>query len=229
MKFAILSLIAAASISSSYGIVSTYTSKAAFDGATAGFSDLSVNFDNHAAGTTISDGGSIDGVTFSFPVLAGIGLNLTIDNAYTTTSPNNYLATDDPDGLFQDGDDFSLSFGPVNAIGLYFITPEFLIDDDILLTVGNTTVNVSEFQIDSVLSDDSNVYFLGLVDTVNSFSSADIVTSNGGNGYFTYTVDDLTLRSSQSQNNPVSDSGNTALALLGAVSLITLARRQIRR
>ncbi|MCG8648517.1 MAG: hypothetical protein MI861_01715, partial [Pirellulales bacterium] len=122
-----------------------------------------LDFDTLTAGDLIADGGTVQGITFSYPNLAGFGVSLEVRDDFDTTSPPNYLGTDDG-GLFQGGDAFSLDFAASNAIGLTFLTSDVLMFDDLQLTAGGTTVGLDPTAIQQTLPDGTNTYFLGIID-----------------------------------------------------------------
>ena len=115
-----------------------------------------------------------------------------VSDAFDTTSPPNYLGTDDA-GVFQDGDDFDLSFVPVNAIGMFFITADEMFDDDITLSAAGTSVGLSVADAGSDVGDGGIPYFLGIIDDTNPFTTASITTIGGG--FFLYNVDDIVTTS----------------------------------
>lgn len=177
----------------------TFTDLASFTAAISGAtSGSAVNFDAATAGDLIADGGSLDGITFSSPSVTGAGFSLEVRNDFNTTSPDNYLGTNDG-GVLQDGDDLNLGFGASNAIGLFFITADVtqLIGDDVQLSAGGMTVGLDLAQAAVDLADGGFAYFLGIVDAGGSFSSASVTTSHddlqNGNGFFLWNADDITL------------------------------------
>lgn len=162
----------------------TYTDQAAFMAALPGPANI-LDFDSLFAGTTIADGGTVDGITFNYDFGGG---QMQVSDAFDTTSPPNYLGTDDA-GVFQDGDDFDLSFVPVNAIGMFFITADEMFDDDITLSAAGTSVGLSVADAGSDVGDGGIPYFLGIIDDTNPFTTASITTIGGG--FFLYNVDDI--------------------------------------
>ena len=179
------SVLLAASVSAG---VTTYTDQSAFTSALpAGATLTGTDFDSLTAGTTILDGDTVDGITFNYTFT---GATMKVSTGYLTTSMPNFLGTNDVD-IFQDGDDFMLGFAPQNAIGMYFITADTMADDDISLTFGSTTVSLVAADIQEILLDGSKVYFLGIINTGNTFSAALVTTVAGG--LFLYNVDDIVL------------------------------------
>jgi hypothetical protein len=174
----------------------TFTDQAAFLAALPGAANT-LDFDSQAAGTLIPSGSTIDGVTFNYD-FGGVSLAVTDGAQYggggpfNTTSGTNFLGTNDADVL-QDGDEFSLSFAPVNAIGMNFITAALadpMMDDDIILSAGGTSVGLNSLAAGTDLGDGGIPFFLGIINTSATFTTADI--SNIGGGYFLYNVDDIT-------------------------------------
>lgn len=167
-----------------------YTDRSQFDAAVAGLrcvATTTLNFDGLAAGTLIASGTSVGGITFNYNFG---GASLQVSDPYPTTSPPNFLGTDDA-GVLQDGDDISLGFGAINAIGLYVMSLDGLFDDDFRLTAGGATVSLSIADLQQTLSDGTGVYFLGLVDATAAFTSSSLRTSQNGTGFFLWNADDI--------------------------------------
>ena len=160
-----------------------------------------------------------------------------VSKAFATTSGLRFLGTDDGD-LFQSGDNFTLTFAASNAIGMYFITHDTLLDEDIQLTRGGGAVNLLAADIQQTLNDGSSVYFLGLVavrplaapahaldaaleegvervlhDSASTFSSADVTSFCCG--AFLFNVDDIVRAGPQSIPEP----GTLTLVALGLAGL----------
>lgn len=160
------------------------------------------DFDGIAAGTLISEGDTIDGLTFSNISLQGTE-SLMISNADPTfnRSPPNSLGTNDngDDQQMENPDGFTLSFPNSSAFGLWFLTStpaggSGIQDDDFMLTVlgttqGNNIANVEE--IDTGFTDLSYGYFIGFIDTMKTFNSAAISSYAGGTGNFQFRIDDI--------------------------------------
>lgn len=170
----------------------SYTSYGAFDAATSGWNRDVLDFDNMTSGDIINSGDTIGGITFTYDFG---GVNMMVSDIWDTTSPDNFLGTDDGD-LFQGGDGFDLSFGPVNAIGMYFISAEepgvSIINDDISLSTVGGSIGLDS-TVYETLGDGSYAFFLGIIDLDNAFTSASITTYTDEFGpYFFYNVDDIT-------------------------------------
>ena len=162
----------------------TFTDEAAFLSALPGPAST-LDFDSLSAGTVIASGRSVGGITFTYDFG---GVQMLATDVFDTTSAPNFLGTDDGD-LFQDGDDLRLGFARVQAIGVFFITADELFDDDVTLTAAGATASLVAADVQQTLLDGSQVFFLGIVDDTNSFTSAGVGTIGGG--FFVYNVDDV--------------------------------------
>jgi len=144
-----------------------------------------LDFDRMPAGLTIEDAGSAGDITFEYDF---DGLPMKVAQLYATTSAPNFLGTGDG-GMFHDGDNFTLSFSPGSAIGLFFISADPLLDGDISVTAGRVTATLVAEDIHATLTDGSRVYFLGIVDDQAALTSASVEALAGG--FFLYNVDDI--------------------------------------
>jgi len=202
--------------------VSLFTDRAAFTAALPGPAQT-LDFDSMSAGDIIGNGNAVNGITFTYDVLAGFDVSLmVVSDIYETSSAPNFLGTDDG-YVLQGGDAFDLSFvAPINAIGLSFITNDDMLDGDIILTVGENSAYLLGAAVQSTLADGSKVFFLGIIDTASAFLSASITSRNGGE--FLYNVDDIT-RSAVAVPAPSS----CVLLLSLSVAGIAVATRRRRR
>jgi len=166
----------------------TFTDQASFLGALPGAANT-LDFESLTAGDTIGNGDTVEGITFNYDVLESFGVQMQVSDAFLTTSGSNFLGTDDAD-VFQAGDNFSFSFGPVNAIGMYFITADEMFDDDIVLNAGSGSIGLSTAAAGADLGDTGIPFFLGIIDTENTFMSASISSLDCG-GCFLFNVDDI--------------------------------------
>lgn len=174
----------------------TYTDQAAFMAALPGTANT-LDFEGVTAPLIVNSGDTLDGITFNYsfgPPPVDMKISSSTDTGYATTSGTNFLGTEDAD-IFLDDDDFSMDFAAASAIGLYIITaetPNFtLFDDDIQLTAGGGTALLDVSAIQQTLSDGSLVFFIGLIDTTGSFTTASLDTPNSSTG-FLYNIDDIT-------------------------------------
>jgi hypothetical protein len=178
--------------------LTTFTDRSAFDAALTSLPGVikqtTEGYDTYSSGSTIADGTSLAGLSYTYGSsgndLAGSGASLQVSSGYGTTSPANYLGTSDG-GIFQSGDDFTLSFGPAKAVGLYFISNDVLFDGDITLTTGAATASLVVADEQAFGLSDGRVYFLGLVDDTGSFSSAEIRSFCLPCGSFLFNIDDV--------------------------------------
>jgi hypothetical protein len=148
-----------------------------------------LNFDSATANDLIPSGNALGGITFGYD-LGGVSLKVSTEgeSSYSSTSSSHFLGTDDAD-ILQDGDNLSLSFGSISAIGLFVISNDAMADNDITLSAGRTSVGLVVANVQTTLPDGSSVYFLGIIDPVATFFSAGLDTA--GNGEFLYNLDDL--------------------------------------
>ncbi len=162
----------------------TFSNQVEFSAALIGVPTV-LDFDSLPAGTTIEDEATANGITFKYNFN---GLPMKVTHLYATTSAPNFLGTGDG-GMLHDGDDFTMTFSPSSAVGLYFITADPLLDGDIIVAAGGVTAALQAADIQETLPDGSKVYFLGIVDNHEAFSSARIEALAGG--FFLYNVDDI--------------------------------------
>lgn len=169
--------------------VSSFTDQAAFLAVLPGTAQT-VDFDSVAGGTPIADGAALGGMTFNYN-LGGVSLQVV---NLPTTSPPHALGTDDGD-VFQDGDSFQMTFAPTRAVGLFVMSLDPLLNNDITLQVGSGTVGLDATDVQQILPDGSRVFFLGLIDDTNSFTTASLVADSGEpSPVFLFNVDDIVTR-----------------------------------
>src|SRR5687768_13174530 len=130
----LLALACAACATGSQAALTSFTSKAAFDAAIAGMSDLqTVDFEGVAAGTTFASGTGTGGLTFDYAIS---GFTLQVSDTFGTTSGTNYLGLDNPDTAFNLGDSVTIQFGrTVHAVGLYVMAGNDALAGDFELSV----------------------------------------------------------------------------------------------
>ena len=150
------------------------------------------NFDTLAAGTTIADGSTLDGATFSYTLSPPGSPSILVDNVFDTTSPDNYLGTDDGSGAFVGGDGFTMSFDQtMRAIGLYVISADLILDGDFTVTTSSGQ-SVSNTGAADVTLTDGDAYFLGLIE--DDFSMGfDSITLTTFDAEYLFNVDDITV------------------------------------
>ncbi|MFC1602007.1 PEP-CTERM sorting domain-containing protein [Pseudomonadota bacterium] len=193
----------------SYALPVTYTDHTDFfnDLTSAGLGSTTLDFDGLLDGQIIADGESVAGITFHYDFG---GVQMMASNIFDTTSPRNFLGTDDGD-VFLDGDSFGLSFSATHAIGMYFLAADEMEDDDIRLIASTATASLIKAAVQQTLADGSDVYFLGIIDDVNTFQNASVITPVGG-GHFFYNIDDITVS--------VPEPGTTMLILIGMLGAL---------
>jgi hypothetical protein len=164
-----------------------YTDQSTFIAALPGAS-TTLDFDSAPADSLIPSASALSGITFSY-ALDGVQLKVsTTSSGYSTTSGSQFLGTDDAD-ILQDGDSLTLSFGAVNAIGLYVISNDVLEDNDLVLNAGGGTSSLLKIASQGTLGDGSMVYFLGIIDDQVPFTTASLNTA--GNTAFLFNIDDI--------------------------------------
>ena len=189
-------------ISSVHAEPVVYSSASEFTAALSGTPAI-LDFDHLPAGTNIATDSVTGGITFSYDFS---GLPMQVTHLYATTSAPNFLGTGDG-GMLHDGDDFTMSFAPATAIGLFFITADPLLDADITMAAGGVTASLKAADIQDTLPDGSKVYFLGIVDNDSAFVSAAVEALAGG--FFLYNVDDIiTAPATQPQRVAVDGTGS---------------------
>jgi hypothetical protein len=203
--------------------ITTYVSRTAFlfDLAALNFVDVqTLNFDSQAVGDIIAGGDSLEGVTFNYSIL---GNQIKIDNFFDTTSPENYIGLNNPEGAFIYGDSFTMTFNrTIHAVGLYVIaeTEAVLADDFELSTTAGSALNSGTRD---VLLSDGEAFFIGLIETDFNlgFSSATFAgTLDPASVNYVFNVDDIT-----SAVNPVPLPAALILLGTGVVPLIGLRRK----
>ncbi len=203
-----------------------YTNRVEFLTALTGLTTHTLDFDSDSinAGLLIGNGDALDGITFNYNELASYDVSMQVRNDNLTTSGTNYLGTDDG-GVFLDGDDFDLSFSNSFAIGMTFITAGEMLNGDITLTAGNTSVGLVAAA--GVPLDDDSVYFLGIIDTAAAFTTASVTAFGGPGGpWFVYNVDDIVTANLYAPPNPASVPASLALILAGLSPLGWQLRRR---
>jgi hypothetical protein len=172
-----------------------FTDRSAFEAAVAALDGVEAieSFDGLPAESVLADGESTARVTFSYDfgeVAMQVREVSATPTEFSTTSLPHYLGTDDG-GVFQGGDAFDIGLGPgVRAVGLSITSIDMLLPGDIRLSTPETTIELDPAQVQSVLADGANEYFLGIVDD-SPFTEISVTSAAGG--FFLYTIDDLTL------------------------------------
>lgn len=191
-----------------------YTDRAAFDAAVAALTGTTAaqDFDGLGDGTLIVSGAFQQGTAFLYDFrVVQIQVRAVVNSAsLDTTSRPNYGGTTDA-GIFQDGDNFLLSFDePVNAIGLSITTADAMFAGDIVLVANGAVASLDATGIQSILDDGASEFFVGVVDDELSFAIAEFSTVGGG--YFLYTLDDVaTATAPDGDTDGVADAADNCL------------------
>ena len=169
----------------------SYSSQAAFLAALSG-PVTTYNFDSSTAGTTINQGDTINGATFTYSLGAPGNPKILIDNSFATTSVANYLGTDDGSGAFLSGDEITITFDEtMYAIGMYVISDALIFDNDFTITTSNgqSASNIAAFDV--TLSD-GDAYFIGLIEDDLS-QGFDSITLSSVQAEYLFNVDDISV------------------------------------
>jgi hypothetical protein len=192
-----------------------YTDQADFLAAISGLpGQQNQGFDAQTAGNLIPSGASAGNVTFTY----GFGgFAIQVLNDYLTTSGSNYLGTDG-DGIFLAGDAFTMTFSQaVNAVGLFVISGEIIYAGDFSLSTGAGSVMNSDLTDSTfgTLSDGGQVFFLGLADLDQAFTSATFASGLQG-GDFLFNVDDIRTASATASVPEPSSILLVSMGMIGA-------------
>jgi len=177
------------------GAFLTFDNRAAFSAAIPPGSITQVTtFESLGAGTTIPDGTTIGGVTYTFTPLV-TGDQLQIASGLDTTSGANFLGTD-VDGNFNQitaGDLIDFTFDrPYNAFGFYFISADLIFPGDLLLVTAEGTASNSAIP-EQTFTDGGLAYFIGFHSDVPVLSVALSYGPDAPAGSFFYIIDDVTV------------------------------------
>lgn len=204
IKRAVL-IMALAGISALPVFADSFTSSSSFNTAISGMSGVTTaNFDSDPVGD-IAQGGTVDGITFTYNINGGAG-SLAIVNLFDTTSGTNYLGSDDPTtGALFPGDSVTMTFSSdVNALGFFIISAGPYSAGDFTLTSSTATATNSS-SVETSLPDGGQVIFLGITSTTG-FNSATITLGPGA--FELGNMDDITT----AEGTPNSGGGGTTPA-----------------
>jgi hypothetical protein len=226
-----ISIALAAAIASS-GVadaaVVTFTSRAAFDAAIAGMTDVEIlDFDGVPDETLIPSGSSLDGVTFSYTIEDELGeYELLVIDSFETTSGLQSLGLTFGDVLLS-GDAFTMTFDrTIHAVGLYVVTVLLLEGETELRIPGKGSVS-NAAEADLMLPGDAGgAWFLGLIEAdpaAPGFDAADVLSGSAPEDSFEWNVDDVV--SAVTAPEP---GGAGALAAVAALATMVAMTKRVR-
>ncbi|MDH5515546.1 MAG: VPLPA-CTERM sorting domain-containing protein [Gammaproteobacteria bacterium] len=173
-------------------VTTFYDTQSGYLGALGGSSSTTYNFDELDAGTLIASGDTLNGATFSYSLSGPDNPSILVDNYFNTTSPSNYLGTNDSSGAFVGGDSFTVTFDhTMRAIGLYVISADLILASDFTITTNNGQSVSNTASVDVSLAD-GEAYFIGLIEDDYSLGFNSITLSSLDAGYI-FNVDNITV------------------------------------
>lgn len=198
--------------------VITFTDQQAFfvalDGS--GMTRTTENFEAETVGSSIPNGTGIDKIKFNYDIFGEL---MGVTDIYSTTSGLQSLGLINYDNSFYDGDGFEIQLDePISALGMYFITSDPVIDNEIQLSTNAGDAYIAS-GTEEILADGSFAYFLGLKSDT-TFSTASIGFLDNGI-HFAYNVDDITTARSE-----VPEPSSLLLMLTGVLGLVARTRRK---
>lgn len=199
----------------------TYSSQVSFLGALGVAPTITHNYDTETAGSTIANGATLDGATYSYTLSRAGNPSILIDDSFDTTSTSNYLGTDDGSGAFVGSDAFTITFEQtMHAIGLYVISADLIFANDFTITTssGQTANNIAT---SDVTLTDGEAYFIGLIEDDFSLGFNSITLSSFEAEYL-FNVDDITVA-------PVPLPAAVWLFGSGFLGLVGISRRSVRK
>lgn len=163
----------------------TYTIQGNFITDIAHLGKETLDFEGFSPGHMIPSGINVDGITFTYDIF---GETAMVVDSFDTVQGYNALGLTGGDDAFWDGDEIHLDFdSPISALGLFFITSDLAVDNEIQVTTPWGTAYNSETAY-NLLEDGGLAYFVGVYSS-DLFSSADIGFLDDGESNFLYTMD----------------------------------------
>ena len=230
----ILSIVMMVIVLPAESAVMTYKDdKAGFDTAVAGLSGVSVNildFESVTAGTVVSEGSTVEGLTFSSNLPSPFEMGV---RGIGSTSGLNSLAVTGDGGatlsVFTLGDTVEVSFAASHAFGFYLVVGnagfDFL-DNDVIVEFGGQTIAVADADMAETFTDPSGATFgalwFGFVDAMATYTTASIRFGDPNDPHFVLGLgigefDDFTTT-----RVPSTDIPEPAIILLIGIGLLSL-------
>jgi len=205
--------------------------KAGFDAAVAGLSGVSVrtlDFESQVAGTIVSEGSTIEGLTFNTNLPSPFEMAIRGDGS--VSDPNSLAQSGNGGGTFGSfglGDRVDVSFSESNAFGFFLVLPnengQFdFFDNDVNVTFGGTTISIEDDDVVTQTSGSFDFFWIGLVDDMAMHTTASIQFGNPGSSFIGVgEFDDFTTTQVVSISEPIM----ILLFGTGLLGLIGFARR----
>ena len=199
--------------------VATFTSRAAFDAATANFEGVEIlDFDGVPDETLIPSGSSLDGVTFTYTIGDQLGsYELLVIDSFETTSGLHSLGLTFGDVLLS-GDAFTMTFDrTIHAVGLFALASLLNAGEVELQIPGKGSVGNATEADHALPGGGGSAWFLGVVETdpaAPGLDAVDVVSSAPPGDDFEWNVDDVV---SAAAPEPGSASALAAVAALAAM------------
>ena len=179
--------------------VTVYTDAAAYASAITsnGYTSTVLDFESVSAGSTFVSGSTIGHIDFD----GFVAPNLLVTDDFATTSGANYLGMSDPGfaNQFIGGFDFDMQFSDSHAIGMFVISSEIpnfsIFDNDIVIDVpgvGTAPIDIDDLQ--GTVGGD-NVFFIGLIDTMSTFTTARVRYDPTAISAIVFNIDDISTAS----------------------------------
>jgi hypothetical protein len=179
-------------------VVTKYTDIGDFEAAIASIDTRTIDFGTDTQ--TIPNGGTYDGLTFSYSSLVSPATSLEVLAAPPTPATDSVLGTNDSGsgGQFWDGNSIGISFAPSGVFGIVFQSSyAALVNSDFFITVDATNYFIDtadRFAIDMGASPPIYGYFVGVVSDM-AFTQVTVSSADAGGDLLNYYNDDIVVAS----------------------------------